>query len=254
MSVQAGTYLAIIEEALAEAGRDALILSALDVQTILDWQRAGIPLAVALKAVRQGALVFERTKRPGAAFPRRVAYFTTWVNKLKVRYRDRLFASLPPGGPIPVAETSPSVAPGDSPARTEQALHAAALRCYDGLGRQLREGAAGTPRFAGIYEGLLAELEARRASLSAKAKDESMDEDRVLQWATEFGKRLVDESLLALSAGEREAIVVSAAASVRERFPLASASAVATKRRVEERHLLRDRHGLALVDMRELTP
>ena len=251
MSLRQETYLAIIEEALAEAGRDALILSALDVQAILDWQRDGVPLGVALKGVRQGAHVFERTSRPGAAFPRRVSFFTPWVNKLQKRYRDRVFTASAPApatsGSAEASETSGELA-GSEGAQLE-----AAERCFDGLRRQLDDGRARCPGFASVYAKLLTELEARRASLSPTPKGESMDEDRVLHWAIEIGQGLVEEARASLTAEERAALDRSADANARDRFPMASASALATKRRLEGRKLLQERHGLVLVDMRELT-
>ncbi len=253
LSLRPESYLAVVEEALAEAGRDALVLSALDVQAILDWQRSGVPLALVLKGIRQGTYVFENTREPGAAFPRRVSYFAKWVAKIQESHRDRVFAST---ALVTAPDESPKGSSVPSPSDDRAAARSQAERCFEALCAQLRAGLAEAPGFARIYEEALADLEARRGSLSAEGKGESMDEDAVLHWAFEYQGRLVEAALEALDAlgnDARATLEDAAAAQVRARFPMASASAVATKRRVELRRLLVERHGFVNVDMRGLT-
>jgi hypothetical protein len=115
------SYLAVVEEALLQMGRESALLSALDVQTVLDWQARGVPLCVALKGLRQGAHVWERKHAYGEAFPSRLSYFSTWVDKLHKAWGDRVFSA--PAAPAqPASAPEPRASPAETDALLEQAV------------------------------------------------------------------------------------------------------------------------------------
>jgi hypothetical protein len=241
-------YIDVIEDALVEAGREAAVLSALDVQTILAWQQAGIPLAVALKGIRQGVHVFERTRRAEDPFPRRVAYFSTWVNKGFGRYRQRVFERVAPaGGADAASETGPAAAGGAGGVLPEAGVREEARARAEALTEQVRAAVEAAPAgHEAAYAALASELEQAAAAFEA-------DPDRVVVWAHAANQRLTEGVLAGTPPEERAGLLRTAEASVRAAVPLASDAAVARRVGLEVRRLLEERRGARFLDLRELT-
>jgi|GEM_PF-2666001 len=232
-------YLDVIEEALLAFGSDHAVLSALDVQVILGWQQAGIPLAIALKGIRQGVHVFERTRKAEDPFPRRLAYFSTWVQKLHHRARARVFEA-PEASPATPDAAAPTPA-ATSPAASGPSPTLAALR------EELARVVAASPGLvADTMASLVAYVSQHDAELAA-------DPDLPLAFAVDANQRLTDAALVALPAEAAAALTRTAAAAVRARFPLATPDAVTARTRVELRRLLAEQSVVRFFDLRELS-
>lgn len=233
--MQQERYLDVIEEALLAFGSDHAALSALDVQVVLGWQQAGIPLAIALKGIRQGVHVFERTRKAEDPFPRRLAYFSTWVQKLHQRARARVFLAPEPAPPS-AARAPTRASDAAEPSPTYQALQA-----------ELAQVVSGAPALiADAVAGLAAQAAEHQAELAA-------DPDLPLAWAVDANQRLADAALAALAPETAAALTRTAQAAVRARFPLATPDALAARTRVELRRLLGDQAAVRFFDLRELS-
>jgi hypothetical protein len=227
-------YLEVIEEALLAFGSDAAMLSALDVQVVLGWQQAGIPLAIALKGLRQGVHVFESTRKAEDPFPRRVAYFSTWVQRMFQRYRARVFVPTPTGAPS--ASTLPATPRPSAGPATFDALQAelTRLRATD----------------CALISESLARLE---AEIRERAAELSADLDLPLAWALEANARLADAALSQLPPDARSSLQRTAEATTRTLLPLAGPEALAARARLEVRRLLTLHQSVPFFDLRELS-
>jgi len=228
--MDAERYLDVIEEALVAFGADHAVLSALDVQVVLGWQQAGVPLAIALKGLRQGVHVWERTRKQENPFPRRLSYFATWVQKLHQRQRARVFV---PAAPAPSSDAGQISARDAGPLATVRAELA-----------RLRTDAP-SPQ-ADVLADLARILDESAAAFEA-------DPDALLAFAVEANARLAEAALGGLDATARAALERTAEASVRARFPLASLEALSTRARLELRGLLAEHHRARFFDLRELS-
>lgn len=226
-------YLEVVEEALLAFGSDAVMLSALDVQIVLGWRQAGIPLAIALKGLRQGVHVFESTRKAEDPFPRRVAYFSTWVQRMFQRYRARVFVPCPTGAP---SSALPSAPPPDPAPSTLDALRSelTRLRASD----------------CALVSDSLAALE---AELSERADELRADFDLPLAFAVTANARLTDDALSRLATDMRATLLRTAEAAARARLPLASPEALGARARLEARRLLTEQRSVPFIDLRELS-
>jgi hypothetical protein len=230
-------YLDVIEEALLAFGSDHAVLSALDVQVVLGWQQAGVPLAIALKGLRQGVHVWERTRKVEDPFPRRLSYFATWVHKLHQRQKARVFATAPAPTPsIPAPDEAPDRPAPDAPSPAWAAVRTELDRLASGAPAAL------APTLADL------DREVRQG-----AAEWTTDADRALAFAVDANGRLAEATLATLEPTARDALQRTAEATVRARLPLATPEALAARARLELRRLLAERHDARFFDLRELS-
>jgi hypothetical protein len=236
------TYLDAVEDALLVAGRDALMLSALDVQTVVSWQERGVPLHVVMKGIRQGLHVFERYRKDDETFPKRLTYFARWIDALFESWRGRVMQA-PPSTPAP-ATSSPVL----SQAAAEDAGRAREGERLWGLLRDALRALAGSTDvpFDAVVQQVLDEVLTEPGLLGH-------DPDQVIARALACNQALYQGFHDQLPADALARARARAIQELRARYPFATDRALAPRIERALRDWMSREHGLGFIDLKEMT-
>lgn len=236
------TYLDAVEDALLVAGRDALVLSALDVQTVVSWQERRIPLHVVMKGIRQGLHVFERYRKDDEAFPRRITYFSRWIDALFESWRGRVMQADASTPSPPAAATDPASSAAEDAGRAREGARLFTL-LTDALRALEQESAA---PFDAVTRQVLDEV-------LTEAGLVGHDPDQVIARALACNQALYQGFHAQLPAGAlaraRERVVQE----LRVRYLFATDRALGPRIERSLRDWMSREYGLGFIDLKEMT-
>jgi len=90
MDPERAAYLRTVEEAFGEIRGRGFMVSPKDVALIESWRNKGIPAAVVVRAIHEGAKRFVQTHPPCDPMPATLSYYASQVDQLMARRRRML--------------------------------------------------------------------------------------------------------------------------------------------------------------------